>query len=132
MLQELNDLEAQSGIGGKNTIVISEKLAEVQELAQEMAAKLAEKTGETDDDGGGPIMNLKRAIKRIKEESQDMQLTTAMVQQQIMTYRIEQATVNRKKRGGAGWRRSRSGRTLLAATNHSTWRFVIFSWFVIS
>ena len=109
MLQELDDLEAQSGIGGKNTIVISEKLAEVQELAQEMAAKLAEKTGETDDDGGGPIMNLKRAIKRIKEESQDMQLTTAMVQQQIMTYRIEQATVNRKKRGGAGGRKRRGG-----------------------
>lgn len=93
-------MEVLSGLSGKNSIIISDKLAEVQEQVEEVAAKLAEKTGETDADGGGSVMNLKRAIKRIKDESLEMQLTTAMLQQQIMNFRIEQATTNRKKKSG--------------------------------
>ena len=104
-MQELDHLEVLCGLGGKNSIVSSDRLAEVQELAQAMAAKLAEKTGDTDEDGGGVIINLKRAIKRIKEEYKDMQMTTAMVQQQIMSYRVEQASLLRKKKGGARRRR---------------------------
>jgi hypothetical protein len=108
-------LDVLSGLNGKNSIIISDRLAEVQEQVDDMTRKLAEKTGETDEDGGGTIMNLKRAIKRIKEEVKEMHMTSAMVQQQVMSCRVEQASATRKKKmsskkkqgGGAYSRRSR-------------------------
>ncbi len=95
-------LESRSGSGGKNTSSLTDKLADIQEQVQDVVAKLAEKTGgDNADEGGGTIMNIKRAIKRIKEEAKDMQMKTAMIQQQLMNCRKEQMALNlkRKKHG---------------------------------
>lgn len=106
--QELDRLELLSTHGGKNSIACSDRLAEVQEAAQEAASRLAEKTGETDENGvgGGGLLGLKRATQRIKEEVREMTVTIAMVQQQVMQYRVEQAAAGRKKQQKQGRRQT--------------------------
>ena len=97
LLQELDRLEEKATVGGKNIAKLTDKLAEAQEIAQEMASKLSERTEQTDDSGNSTLLNLKRAMQRIKEESKDMQIRTAIVQQQLMLHLKQQAATARKK-----------------------------------
>ena len=82
-------MDVLSGLNGKNSIIISDRLAEVQEQVDDMTRKLAEKTGETDEDGGGTIMNLKRAIKRIKEEVKEIEARTEIKRAELKPLKRE-------------------------------------------
>lgn len=102
--QEMDRLDILSGLEGRNTSALTDRLAEVQEQVEEALARLAEKTGQGDgdEDGGGAVMNLRRAIKRIKGETVDMELQTAMLQTRLWTCRKEQVALSRKRRNVQG------------------------------
>jgi hypothetical protein len=83
----------------KNVTSNSNRLSEVQDLLQEAVEELETKTGEGGDNEGGNsmVMNLKRAIKSLKEESRDLHLRSSLVQTELLGIRKTITTEKRKK-----------------------------------
>lgn len=66
----------------------SNRLGEIQETLQEATDELVMKTGETDSgDGNTTLINLKRAIKSLKEESRDLHLRTGLLYSELLNIR---------------------------------------------
>lgn len=72
----------------KSVSMYSNRLGEIQDILQETLEQLALKTGETDSgDGNSTVINLKRAIKSLKEESRDLHLRTGLLHSEILDIR---------------------------------------------
>mmetsp|Transcript_23171 Transcript_23171/g.33972 ORF Transcript_23171/g.33972 Transcript_23171/m.33972 type:complete len:1021 (-) Transcript_23171:170-3232(-) len=92
------ELEDRISEISKHIAASSDKLAEAQEALTEVNERLNLKTGENGDgDGGGMLVNLKRAIKTIKEENKEMTIRTGLIHSELMTIRKSDVSLRRRQ-----------------------------------
>jgi hypothetical protein len=108
-IQALNDFEAKLSDGSKKVASRSEKLAEVEELLITAMEELSSKTGGEDgEEGGGKsaILNLKRAIKGLREEGKEMSMRCGLLQCELISVQKNTVELGRKRQN----KKSRSRR----------------------